>query len=437
MANANPLQPSNAHNNADAITGKTSSIVVQKYGGTSVGDIERIRKVAARIARNVEQGEKVAVTVSAMGHSTDRLISMAKEITARPHKRELDMLMATGEQQSIALLAMALQQQGVRARSFTGQQAGFLTDSFSGGARILQVNPQALRDALQDHDVVVIAGFQGVDEHGMITTFGRGGSDTTAVAVAAALQARECEIYTDTEGVYTTDPHVVPQARKLETIDYQEMLELASLGAQVLHPRSVWYARRYGVVIHVRSSFSYNRGTIVTDNRQAEAAMKTDQPVTGVALDQSHARIDILDVPDTPGIAARIFSSLGEAGIVVDMIVQGVAGRQSDHQQIAFTVNQDAIDDALETLKPVLEELGGRAVANKDVAKLSIVGIAIGSTPSIAGTMFAAVAQVGANIGMITTSEVRISVVIPSRYAEDALQAVHSAFALDRENGAN
>ena len=415
-----------------------SQIVVQKYGGTSVGDLERIQKVAARIARYVQEGDKVAVTVSAMGRTTDYLIGLAKEISPRPSKRELDVLMATGEQQSIALVTLALQQLGVRARSFTGQQAGFLTDSLNGGARIIEVDPAGMLRAFEDHEVIVIAGFQGVDAEGNITTLGRGGSDTTAVAVAAALGARECEIHTDTEGVYTTDPHLIPEATKLDRIDYDEMLELASLGAKVLHPRSVWYGRRYGVTIHVRSSFSYNPGTIVTRLAATEKAittektMKTDRPVTGVALDRTHARINLLGVPDVPGVAAKLFTALGDAEVNVDMIIQGVPGNDSSRQQMAFTVNRDAVDDALDAVTPVLAEIGGRAEVDPTIAKVSIVGIAIGSTPGIAGRMFAAVASVGANIEMIATSEVRISVVIPAAKAEEAVRAVHHAFELDK-----
>ena len=405
-------------------------IVVQKYGGTSVGDLERIRKVAGRVARAVQQGYKVAVTVSAMGRSTDRLVSMAKEASARPSRRELDVLMATGEQVSIALLAMTLQDMGVRAQSFTGQQAGFLTDSLSGSARIIEVAPERMLQAFEKVEVAVVAGFQGVDGEGNITTFGRGGSDTTAVAVAAALGATECEIYTDTEGIYTTDPHAVPSASKLEQIDYDEMLELASLGATVLHPRSVWYGRRYGVKIHVRSSFSFNKGTIVT-HLSKEDRMKTDRPVTGVALDLGHARIDLIGVPDVPGVAAKVFGALGTAGISADMIVQGVPGVDSSRQQMAFTVNKDQVQDALDAVEPVLNELGGHAEADLNVAKLSVVGIAIGSTPGIAGRVFGAVSSVGANIEMITTSEVRVSVVIPDDKAREAQKAVHSAFDLD------
>ena len=401
-----------------------------------MGDLERIRKVATRIARTVQEGHKVAVTVSAMGRTTDQLIAMAKEITPRPSRRELDVLMATGEQQTIALLAITLQELGVSSESFTGQQAGFLTDGLSGSARILEVNPQRLLSAFEAVDVCVVAGFQGTDAAGNITTFGRGGSDTTAVAVAAALGASECEIYTDTEGVYTTDPHVVPTATKIETIDYAEMLELASLGAKVLHPRSVWYGRRYGVKIHVRSSFSYNRGTIVTEleSSMKTETMKTDHPVTGVALDLNHDRINLLDLPDTPGTAARLFTALGLAGVSVDMIIQGVPGDDSSRQQMAFTVNKDQVQDALETLQPVLEEIGGRAESDPDVAKLSIVGIAIGSTPGVAGRFFEAVSAAGANIEMIATSEVRVSVVIPEAHAKDTLRAVHTAFGLDADN---
>jgi aspartate kinase len=407
-------------------------LVVQKYGGTSVGDIDRIRKVAARIARTVDSGTKVAVTVSAMGRTTDRLISMAREVSQRPSRRELDVLMATGEQQSSALLAMALHEAGVRARSFTGDQAGFLTDGLFGSARVLEVDPGALTACFEDHDVAVVAGFQGRDSGGAITTLGRGGSDTTAVAVAAALGARECEIYTDTEGVYTTDPHLIPGARKLERIDYDEMLELAALGAKVLHPRSVWYARRYGVRIHVRSSFSFNRGTVVCRLGQEEASMRTDRPVTGAALDLGHARINVRGVRDEPGVAARLFAALGRAGVSADMIIQGVPGAGDSRQQMAFTVPLDLVQDALDAVAPVLREIGGEASADTDIAKVSIVGIAIGSTPGIAGRMFDAVASAGANIEMIATSEVRISVVIPAERAKEALAAVHDAFELDR-----
>lgn len=411
-------------------TNTNTNIVVQKFGGTSVGDLERIAKVASRIKRTVDAGRHVAVTVSAMGRSTDRLIATAKEVTPKPSRRELDVLMATGEQQSMALMCMALQQLGVSAESFSGAQAGFVTTARHGDARIIEVDPQRMVAAFaRGVQVAVVAGFQGQDEDGNLTTLGRGGSDTTAVAIAAALGADVCEIYTDTDGVYTTDPHVVPAATKIERIDYSEMLELASLGAKVLHPRSVWYARQYGVTIHVRSSFSHNLGTIVTEV-DTVAELRTDNAVTGVALDREHARINLFDVPDEPGVAARIFSALGDAGIAVDMIIQGVPG-QPTSQQMSFTINQDVISEALDAVRPVLEAMGAHAQADTDIAKLSIVGIAVGSTPGIAGKMFDALASVGANIEMVATSEVRVSAVLRADKAEAALKAVHSAFGLD------
>ncbi|MFN2322224.1 MAG: aspartate kinase [Trueperaceae bacterium] len=405
---------------------------VQKFGGTSLGDVERIRKVAQRIERAVAEGVKVCVTVSAMGHTTDRLVASAREITPRPDRRELDHLMATGEQVSMALVALALQHLGVRARSFTGAQAGFRTSGAFGSSRIERVDPARLLAAFGEVDVCVVAGFQGVNAQGEVTTLGRGGSDTTAVALAAALGAEECEIFTDTDGVFTTDPHQVPSATKLQRIDYDAMLELAALGARVLHPRSVWYARRYGVRIHVRSSFGYQPGTIVTRIPPEEARMDIDRPVTGVALDDDHARIDLLGVPDQPGVAARVFGALGAAGVSADMIIQGVRGAGDSRQQMAFTVPLDAADEALDAVAPMMRELGGEATLDRDVAKLSIVGVAIGSTPGIAARFFEAIAGAGANIEMIATSEVRISVAIPARLAQDALRSVHTAFELDR-----
>jgi len=409
---------------------ENTNIVVQKFGGTSVGDLDRIEKVATRIKRTVDAGKHVAVTVSAMGRTTDRLIAMAKDVMSKPSRRELDVLMATGEQQSMALLCMALHKLGVSAESFSGAQAGFMTTARHGDARITGVNPERMMAAFaRGVQVAVVAGFQGQDADGNLTTLGRGGSDTTAVDIAAALGADVCEIYTDTDGVYTTDPHVVPAATKIERIDYSEMLELASLGAKVLHPRSVWYARQYGVMIHVRSSFSHNLGTIVTEV-ETVAELRTDNAVTGVALDREHARINLFDIPDQPGVAARIFSALGDAGIAVDMIIQGVPG-QPTSQQMSFTTNQDVISEALEAVQPVLDDIGAHAQADADIVKLSIVGIAVGSTPGIAGKMFAALASVGANIEMVATSEVRVSVVLRVDKAEAALKAVHSAFGLD------
>ncbi len=412
----------------------SSKVLVQKFGGTSVGDIERINKVAARIARSVSEGSRVVVAVSAMGRTTDQLIALAKQVSPRPSRRELDVLMATGEQQTIALLCMALEETGVRARSFTGWQAGILTDDLHGSARILEVRAGPLLEALTHLDVAVVAGFQGQDAHGNLTTLGRGGSDTTAVALAAALGADTCEIYTDTDGIYTTDPHLLPQARKLRVIDYAEMLELATLGARVLHARSVWYARRYGVKLHVRSSFDFKEGTFVMDADNGEGSgMRTGHAVTGVALDMNQNRISVMGVQDRPGVAASLFRMLGQSGISADMIIQGVPGAGDSRQQMAFTINRDLVEDAMQAIRPVLAGTGGSVRADDDIAKLSIVGIAIGSTPGIAGRMFEAVASVGANIEMISTSEVRISVVIGAEHARDALAAVHAEFGL--ENG--
>ena len=410
-------------------------VAVQKFGGTSVGDADRIHKVAARIARVVEAGSKAVVTVSAMGRTTDDLISLAGQISSKPSRRELDVLLATGELQSIALLCMALQDLGLKARSFDGGQAGVLTDSLHGSARILGVDPSGLRAALPEIDVAVVAGFQGLDAKGNRTTLGRGGSDTTAVAMAAALGVGQCEIFTDTDGIYTTDPHMIPSARKLERIDFDEMLELTSLGARVLDTRSVWYARHYGIVMHVRSSFDNKEGTLVMNLNNGEAQAVLDHPVTGVALDTNQYRISIRGVQDRPGVAARLFQALGEAGVSADMIIQGVPGAGDSRQQMAFTVRKDLVDDALQAVRPVLAGTGGSAQADGGIAKLSIVGIAIGSTPGIAGRMFDAVASVGANIEMIATSEVRISVVVDAEHARDALAAVHSAFGLDQRDG--
>lgn len=406
---------------------------VHKYGGTSVGDVERMGKVASRVARAVQEGSKVVVVVSAMGSNTDHLVALAREINPRPHRRELDMLMTTGEQQSIALLTMALHKREVKALSFTGQQAGFLTDSISGEANILQIDPEPLFRALQDVDVCVVAGFQGVDGEGMITTLGRGGSDTTAVALAAALEVGECSIFTDTEGVYTTDPHVVPQARKLEQVDYDEMLQLASLGARVLHPRAVWYARQHNVTVHVRSSFSFNQGTLIRKLVSKEKTMRTDQPVTGIALDDTQSRLNLYNIPDTPGTAAQIFQALAQAGIAVDMVIQGIAGDSVNEQQMAFIVQYERRLDAVEVVQAVLSELGGEVRLEEHVARLSVVGIAVGSTPSVPSTMFSALADIGINIEMISSSEVRISAIIPAKEGKRALRTLHTAFGLDAD----
>lgn len=407
------------------------TIRVQKYGGTSVGDPDRIQKVARRIQRHVEDGEKVVVVVSAMGRTTDSLIQKAREFMTRPSRRELDMLLTTGEQQSIAFLAMALRAIGVRARSLTGQQAGIFTSDYHGNARILRVEHARITELLQDFNVLVVAGFQGATEAGDLTTLGRGGSDTTAVALASALGVRECEIFTDTDGIYTTDPHLIPSAQKRVSIEYDDMIELAALGARVLEPRAVWFARRYGVVLHIRSAFNFEPGTIVADlETLKERNMLTDNPITGVALDLNHARVDLHRVPDTPGVAARIFAALGDAKVNVDMIIQGVKAVTASRQQMAFAIHKDDIETAVHTLKPLLAEDGGHVEVETEVAKLSIVGKAISSTPGLAAKFFEAVAAAGANIEMITTSEIRISVMIPAEHAEAALGSVHAAFGL-------
>lgn len=403
------------------------ALVVQKYGGTSVGDLERIHKVAQRIQHYREKGHQLAVVVSAMGRMTDELIALARRVNPRPPQRELDMLTTIGEQQSVALLSMQLNAMGIPARGFTQSQVGITTDGRYGDARILRVEPRLVQEALNRGEVAVIAGFMGVTPDGELTTLGRGGSDTTAVAIAAALGAHECEIFTDTEGVYTTDPHLIPEAQKLNKIGYDQMLEMAALGARVLHPRAVYYGKRYGVKIHVRSSFSYNPGTIVTED-----GMELERPVTGVALDDEIAQIGLVGIPDRPGIAGRVFEALARAGVAVDMIIQGVPGHDASRQQMAFTVNQDFADDAMDALEPVLAEIGGEARLRRDVAKVSIVGVALASTPGIPARMFSAIAGVGANIEMIATSEVKISVIIPLQFAEAAVRAVHSAFELDK-----
>ncbi len=403
------------------------ALIVQKYGGTSVGDLERIYKVAQRIQHYREKGYQLAVVVSAMGRSTDELIAQAKRVNPRPPARELDLLVTIGEQQSAALLSMELNGMGIPARAFTQNQLGFTTDGRFGNARIIDVSPKMIEAALARGEVAVVTGFMGTTPEGELTTLGRGGSDTTAVALAAALGAKECEIFTDTDGVYTTDPHMIPEAQKLPSIGYDQMLEMAALGAGVLHPRAVWYGKKYGVTIHVRSSFSYNPGTLVT-----EVGMELGRAVTGVALDDEHAEIGLVGIPDRPGVAARVFETLGRAGVAVDMIVQGVPGHDASRTQMAFTVNQDFAEDAMDALEPLLKEMGGEANLRRDIAKISIVGQALASTPGIPAKMFTAISGVGANIEMIATSEVRISVVIPEQFAEAALRAVHSAFELDK-----
>ncbi len=406
------------------------ALVVQKYGGTSVGDLDRIRNVARRVARYRQEGHEVVVVVSAMAGTTDSLLDMAHRITELPDERELDVLLATGEQVSIALLAMTLIAMGVRARSMTGFQARVVTDSAHTKARISDVETRAIRRALAEGNVVVLAGFQGVDPEGNITTLGRGGSDTSAVAVAAALGADVCEIYTDVDGVYTTDPNVCHKARKLTRISYDEMLELASVGAKVLQIRSVEFAKKYGVPIHVRSSFSDSEGTWVVEEEEGMEQVL----VAGIAYDRNEAKVSIRGVPDRPGIAARIFGALADRNIVVDMIVQdvGEGGRAS----MTFTVPKADLKKALSVIEPVARDLGATEVeADTGIAKVSIVGVGMRSHAGVAARMFQALAAEGINVLMISTSEIKVSCVIEEKYTELAVRVLHDAFELDRPNG--
>jgi aspartate kinase len=404
------------------------SLVVQKYGGTSVGDAERIRSVAQRVARYREEGRDVVVVVSAMAGTTDRLVSLAHEVTDLPSEREMDVLLATGEQVSIALLSMALISMGVSARSMTGFQARIRTDSAYTRARIAEVGTEAVRAALAAGQVVILAGFQGVDPEGNITTLGRGGSDTSAVAVAAALEADVCEIYTDVDGVYTTDPNICAEARKLDRISYEEMLELASVGAKVLQIRSVEFVKKYRVTIHVRSSFSDAEGTWVVEEDESMEQLV----VAGVAYDRNEAKVSVRGVPDRPGIAARIFGSLAEKNIVVDMIVQDVG--EGERASMTFTVPKADLKQALTAIEPVAKELGATDVtSDTGITKVSIVGVGMRSHAGIAARMFAVLAQEGINVLMISTSEIKVSCVIEEKYTELAVRVLHQAFDLAQE----
>ena len=406
------------------------ALIVQKYGGTSVASVERIKQVAERVAKFKMLGHQVVVVLSAMSGETNRLINLAKEIQTEPDPRELDVLVSTGEQVTIALLAMALKDLGLRARSYTGSQVRIITDSAFTKARILDIDNQRLRDNLNAGCVVVVAGFQGVDEEGNITTLGRGGSDTTGVALAAALHADECQIYTDVDGVYTTDPRIVPNARRLDTITFEEMLEMASLGSKVLQIRSVEFAGKYKVKLRVLSSFEEDSGgTLITfeDNRTME------QPIiSGIAFNRDEAKITVLGVPDTPGVAFQILGPVADANIDVDMIIQNTGANHTT--DFTFTVNRSEYTramDLLETLKP---KLGAREIiGDKTIAKLSIVGVGMRSHVGIASTMFKTLAQENINIRMISTSEIKISVVIDEKYLELAVRVLHDAFELDKE----
>lgn len=406
------------------------ALIVQKYGGTSLGNIERIKSVAQRVARFKAQGHQIVVVVSAMSGETDRLINLAKQIQAHPDPREFDVMVSTGEQVSIALLSMALMDLGLKARSYTGAQVKILTDNAHTKARILNIDETNLRNDLQAGYVVVVAGFQGVDEKGNITTLGRGGSDTTGVALAAALNAEECQIYTDVDGVYTTDPRIVPEARRLKTITFEEMLEMASLGSKVLQIRSVGFAGKYKVKLRVLSSFEEaGEGTLITfeEDEKMEQAI-----ISGIAFNRDEAKITILDVPDRPGIAYQILGPIAEANIDVDMIVQNVG--HDGMTDFSFTVHRNDFAKAMGILKKqVAPHIGAREVTGDDkITKVSAVGVGMRSHAGIASKMFRTLAEEGINIQMISTSEIKISVVIDEKYMELAVRVLHKAFELDQ-----
>jgi aspartate kinase len=402
-------------------------VLVQKYGGSSVATTERIGAVADRVLRAREEGYDVVVVVSAMGDTTDELLAMAQELTPAPEPRELDMLLTAGERIAMSLLAIALNARGCRAASYTGSQAGIITDTQHGRAKIVDVRPGRILEALADGKVVIVAGFQGVSTSQDVTTLGRGGSDTTGVALASALRADACEIYTDVEGVFTADPRVEPRARKLERISYEEMLELAASGAKVLQLRSVEYARRNGVPIHVRSSFTEAPGTWVVDRPEDEVEQAL---VSGVALDTDEAKVTLEEVPDRPGIAASIFKAVAAEGVHVDMIVQNVS--HAGRTDLSFTVPRADLPRLKPSLDRIVEEVGApRYAADDGIAKVSLVGAGMKSHPGVAAEMFDALAAEGINIEMISTSSIRISCVIRKEDAERAVRAIHARFGLD------
>lgn len=403
-------------------------IIVQKFGGTSVADTEKIKRVAQNVIREKKNGNDVVVVVSAMGHTTDYLVKMAKDINPNPSGREMDMLLSTGEGVSIALLAMAIEAAGYDAVSFNAMQIGIFTENVHSKARIVDIKTDKLKKNLAEGKIIVVAGFQGVTENGEITTLGRGGSDTSAVALAAALNAERCDIYTDVEGVYTTDPRIVPNASRLNEISYEEMLELAHAGANVLHPRSVETAKQFNVPMRVRSSFNVeNEGTLIlgVDN------MEIYKPVAGVAADLSQTRIVVCDVPDIPGQAARLFSNLAKENISVDMIIQSYARKVSNTNDIAFTIDSSDTDKAVETLNKLKPEMKyGEIQVNPEIAKVSIVGAGMIDRPGIASAMFETLAKENINIKMISTSEIKISCLVNKEDAHKAVRALHDVFEL-------
>ncbi len=401
------------------------ALVVQKYGGTSMGTIERIRNVAKRVAKTYDAGNDMVVVVSAMSGETNKLVALANDVCEFPDAREYDVLVASGEQVSIALLAMCLKSMGYKARSYHGWQVPIVTDSAFSKARIEKIDDKKMRTDLKDGSIVIVAGFQGVDKDGNVTTLGRGGSDTSAVALAAALKADVCEIYTDVDGVYTTDPNICLDARKIEKISYDEMLELASLGAKVLQIRSVEFAKKFNVDVHVRSSFNDNPGTMVTkEDKDMEAVL-----VSGIAYDKNEAKIAVMHVPDKPGIAAKLLSPLSDSNISVDMIVQNVS--EAGLTDFTFTVAKADFKKALAITRETAKEVNARdLVTDENIAKVSVVGVGMRSHAGVATKMFQALAKEGINIQMISTSEIKVSVVVDAKYTELAVRVLHDAFGL-------
>ena len=405
------------------------ALIVQKFGGTSVADTQRIQHVATRVLKTHERGNDVVVILSAMAGMTDRLIGLANEATETPDRRELDVLLATGEQTTAALLAMMLKGMGHKAQSLLGHQAEVVTDCEYGNARILEIGTDRIKRLLADQNIVVVAGFQGTDIKGNITTLGRGGSDTSAVAIAAALKADVCEIYTDVDGIYTADPNICPRAKKIKEISYDEMLNMASLGAKVLQIRSVGFAKKYNIPVHVRSSFSEEEGTMVVQ----EDSVMEQLVVSGVTHDLNQARITLKKVPDQPGIAAKIFSPISEAGILVDMIIQNT--RAAGQTDLTFTVPTADYKRAMEMQQRLAEKIGTEEVfGDPHIAKVSVIGVGMKNHSGVASLMFNALARENINIIMISTSEIRISCIIEEKYTELAVRVLHTAFGLDRED---
>ena len=413
-------------------------LIVQKYGGSSVADAAGMKRVAARIVASKRAGHDVVVVVSAMGDTTDELIDLAKQITPMPTGRELDMLLTSGERISMALLAMAIGNLGAEARSFTGSQAGVITDSVHGRARIIDVTPGRIVDALKEGAIAIVAGFQGISQDTKdVTTLGRGGSDTTAVALAAALEADVCEIYTDVDGVFSADPRIVPSARKLKSITYDEMLEMAASGAKVLHLRCVEYARRFDLPIHVRSSFSSNEGTWVVKDRPEGDSDMEQAIISGIAHDRSEAKVTIVGVPDRTGVAARIFQAIADVDINIDMIVQNVSAAATGLTDISFTLPKSEGQNAIAVLQRIQGEVGFASIQYDDqVGKISLIGAGMRSHPGVTATFFAAMADAGINIEMIATSEIRISIVCREGDLDKAVRSAHTAFGLDDDQEA-